>query len=78
MTSAEHDHRIAGIAGRAGAQSPPHAKRINNRDPDSGIEQPLDKTLGRVGLARTGGANNRDAVIERRRWQDSWRWRRWP
>ena len=73
MAAAEHDDRIAGVrAVGAGAQSPPHAERIDDRDPRAGLEQPLDKALCRIGLARTGGADNRDPVVERRRRQDGW------
>ncbi len=72
MTSSEYDDRIAALACRAGAQFPPDAEGIDNRDPGSGIKQPLDEAFGRVGLARTGGTDNGDAVVKRRRRQHGW------
>jgi hypothetical protein len=66
VAAAEHDHRIAGCcAVGAGTQAPPHSERINNRNPRAGFQQPLDKTLGRIGLARAGRADNRDPVVKR-------------
>jgi hypothetical protein len=62
----EHDNRIAG---RAGAQSPPHTEGIDNRDPGSGIKQALNETLCCIDFARTGGADDRNAVIKRCRRQ---------
>ena len=65
MTTAEHHDRIAGGAAvGAGAQSPPHAERIDDCYPRADIEQPLDKTFGRIGLARAGRADDCDPVIE--------------
>jgi hypothetical protein len=66
MTPAKHHDRIAGSAAvGARAQSPPDAKRIDDRHPCADVEQPLDKTFRRIGLARAGGADDRDPVIER-------------
>jgi hypothetical protein len=66
MPPAKHHDRIAGRAAvGARAQSPPHPERIHDRHPSSDIEQPLDKTLGRIGLAGAGGADDRDPVVER-------------
>jgi hypothetical protein len=65
MTTAEHHDRIAGGAAvGAGAQCRPHAERIDDRSPCADIEQPLDKTFGRIGLARAGRADDCDPVIE--------------
>lgn len=65
MTTVEHHDRIAGGAAvGARAQSPPHAERIDDRHTRADIEQPLDKTFGRIGLARAGGADDCDPVIE--------------
>ena len=66
MAAAKHDDRITGCAAvGARAQSPPHAERIDDRHPRAAVEQPFDKSLGRVGLARAGGADDRDPVIKR-------------
>jgi hypothetical protein len=63
---AEHDDGIAGHSAiGAGAQSPPHAKRIHDRHPCATIKQSLDEALGRVGLTRAGGADDGNAIIER-------------
>jgi hypothetical protein len=65
MTAAKHYNRIAGGAAvGACPQSPPHPKRIHDRDTRAHFEQPLDKALGCVGLARAGGADDRYALIK--------------
>jgi hypothetical protein len=66
MPSAEHHDRIAGGAAiGARTQPPPHAERIDDRHPRANVQQPLDKAFRSIGLARAGGADDRDAVIER-------------
>jgi hypothetical protein len=66
MTSAEHHDRVAGGAAvGARAQSPPQAKWIDDRHACADVELRLDKAFRRVGLARAGGADDRDPVIER-------------
>jgi hypothetical protein len=66
VLSAEHHDRITGLAAvGARAQSPPHAEGIYDRHPRAAIEQPLDESFRRIGFARSGGADDRDAVIER-------------
>jgi hypothetical protein len=66
MPTAEHDYRIAWRAAvRARAQSPPHAKRICNRDPRAALEQPLDKAFSRLRLSGAGRTDNRDPVVKR-------------
>lgn len=66
VAAAEHDHGIAGGgAVGAGAQSPPHPERIDDRDVRAALEQPLDESLGGVGLAGAGGADDGDAIVER-------------
>ena len=52
VTTAEYDDRIAGSSAvGAGTQAPPHAKRIDNRDAGTALQQPLDKAFCRVRLA---------------------------
>jgi hypothetical protein len=61
MAAAEYHDRIAASAAvGARAQSPPHAEGIDDRYPRASIKQPLDKALRCVGLARAGGADDRD------------------
>jgi hypothetical protein len=67
MFAAEHhdwDSHSSAIG--AGAQTPPEAQRIDDRDAGAALQQqPLVKTLYRVRLARTSGADDRNPVIER-------------
>jgi hypothetical protein len=65
MSAAEYHDRITGSgAVGAGTQSPPHAKRIDDRHPRADIEQPLDKALRGISFARAGGTDDRDPVIK--------------
>jgi hypothetical protein len=65
MAAAEDDDGITGCrAVGAGAQSPPDAEGINDRYARAAVDQALDESLGRIGLARTGGADDDDAVVE--------------
>jgi hypothetical protein len=65
VATAKHHDRIAGGAAvGAGAQAPPHTERIHNCDTRAHLEQPFDKALGRIGLARAGSADDRDTVIK--------------
>jgi hypothetical protein len=65
VAAAEHDDGITGRAAvGACAQSPPDAKRIDDRYARAAVEQSLDESLCGIGLARPGGADNRDAVVE--------------
>jgi hypothetical protein len=64
--AAKHHDRITSRADvGARAQSPPHPERIDDRHPRAAVEQPFDESFGRIGLARPGGADDRDSVIER-------------
>jgi hypothetical protein len=66
--AAKDDDKIAGFAAvGARAQPPPHAERIDDRHPRTAVEQPFHESLGRVGLARPGGADDRNPIIERLR-----------
>ena len=65
VSAAKDDDRIAGCgAVGAGAQSPPHAERIDDRDARAAIEQSLDESLGGVGFAGARGADDGDPPIE--------------
>ena len=65
MAAAEDDDGITGCgAVGAGAQSPPDAERIDDRYTGAAVEQALDESFGGIGLPRTGGADNGDAVVE--------------
>ena len=66
MFAAKDHDRIASFAAvGARPQPPPYAERIDDRHPRAAVEQPFDESLGRIGLALPGGADNRDSVIER-------------
>jgi len=66
MLAAEHDHGVTWrVAVGARTQPPPHAEGIHNCDPRGAIEQSLNKAFRCVGLARAGGADNRNPVVER-------------
>ena len=63
--AAKDDDGKAGCgAVSAGAQAPPDAEGIDNRDSRAAIEQSLDKSLGGVGFARARGANDGDPAVE--------------
>jgi hypothetical protein len=65
MAPAKDDNGITGCGSvGAGAQAPPDAKGVDDGNMRTGIEQALDESLCRIGLARPGGAYNRDAVVE--------------
>ena len=67
VPAAEHDHRVAGRDPvGAGAQPSPDAERVDDADPCAGVEQQLDPTLAGIGLARAGGADDRDTLVQRR------------
>jgi hypothetical protein len=90
MAAAKHHNRIAGRAAvGARPQSPPDAERIHDRDARAAVEQPLDESFRRIGLARARRADNRNPLIERlgrkrrgigatRRFNDGKRGVRWP
>ena len=66
QADAEDDDWVTGRhAVGARAQSPPHAEWIDNGDVRACLEQALDESFCRIGLARAGGADNRDPFIER-------------
>ncbi len=64
--AAEDDN---GIAGRScvspSAQASPDAERVDDADARAGVEQLLDPALRRVRLARPGGADDGDPLVER-------------
>jgi hypothetical protein len=68
--AAKHDDRVTSRAAvGAGAQSPPHAEWIHDHHPCAATQQPFDESLRRVGLARPGGTDDCDPVVERVRRQ---------
>jgi hypothetical protein len=71
VRAAEHHHRVraGGAAVRGGAQAPPHPERVGDADPGAAVHQPLDQTLGGVGLARPRGAHDGQALVQRRQGQ---------
>jgi hypothetical protein len=65
VAAAKHHDRIAGRgAVGARAQTPPHAERIDDHHQRAALKKPLDESLGRIGLARTRCADDRDPVVE--------------
>ena len=67
VAAAEHHDGVArcSTVGR-GAQSPPHAERVQDAHAPALVQRPLDQALGRVGFARTRGADDRHAFVQRR------------
>jgi len=64
VAAAEDDDGITGCGSiGAGAQSPPDPEGIDDCYTGAAVEQELDESFG-VGVPRTGGADNGDAVVE--------------
>jgi hypothetical protein len=65
VAAAEDDDGITGGGSiGTGAQSPPDPEGIDDRYTGASVEQALDESFGGIGLPRTGGADDGDAVVE--------------
>jgi hypothetical protein len=60
----DHD-RIASFRRRRRSRAIPTRRSGSTIVTRAAVEQPFDESLGHVGLARPGGADDRDPVIER-------------